>query len=285
MERGGPKVRSHAAGRGFTLIELLVVIAILAILASVLLPALAKAKAKGHAILCLNNLRQLSLAWTLYAQDNSDRLPNNFGVSEIKRLLQAGSNVNWASSLLNWELDPENTNILLNTKASLGTYVGGHARVFKCPSDDVVSSVQRSAGWTDRSRSFSMYAMVGDAGEFSQDGTNVNNPYYHQYLKLSEFQRTSQIFVFIEEHPHSMNDGYFLNKAYPAFWHDLPASYHNGSANLIFGDGHAEARRWRNATTRKPARPDAVTLPLRLDDSDRADFDWLMERTSVYVDH
>lgn len=267
---------------GFTLVELLVVVAIIAILSSLLLPAAARAKSRGHQIFCANNLRQLNLGWTLYAQDNNDRLAFNLGATEIARNLQKGLHYNWANSVLSWELDAGNTNVTLNTDGSLGAYLGKSARVFRCPSDNCVSQVQRDAGWRERTRSFSMNAMVGDAGDFSRDGSNVNNPYYHQFIKMGEFRSTVNIFVFIEEHPDSINDGYFINKAYYWEWHDLPASYHDGSANLSFADGHVEARRWLSPSTRKPARPDGAGLPIDLQENDHVDFDWLMQRTSTH---
>ncbi len=270
---------------GFTLIELLVALAVIGVLSSLLLPTLVKAKMRGHQIACLNNLRQLNLAWILYAHDYNDLLAYNLGSTEIKQILAQNQNYNWANSVLNWELDPDNTNTTLNAQAALGAYLAGNARVFRCPSDSVLSSIQRKAGWRERSRSISMNAMVGDAGEFTRLGTNVNNPRYRQFLKLTEFTSTSRIFVFIEEHPDSINDGYFLNKWYDsektAEWIDLPASYHGGSANLSFADGHAESHRWRSTSTKRPMKPDAARLPFQIPDGEDADFDWLLQRTST----
>jgi len=277
------KVSVHTEN-ALTLIELLVVIAVVAIISSLLLPTLARAKAKGHTIICANNAKQLQMAWMLYALDNDDQLAYNLGSTEILQLRKRGIQVNWANSLLNWELDPDNTNVLLNTEAALGNLVGHHERIFRCPSDRVVSAIQKQAGWFHRSRTYSMNAMVGDAGEFTTNGTNINNPSYRQFLKLSEFRSIHQIFVFIEEHPDSINDGYFVNKGKQREWTDLPASFHNGGANLSFVDGHVETRRWLVPSTRVPARPDVAGLPFHLGDDEEADFYWLMRRTSSY-DH
>jgi len=276
------KGEATSAGRrsGFTLVELLVVVSIVAILASLLLPALAGARNRSHQAFCLNNLRQLNLGVILYTSDNDDKLPYNLGATEIKASLSAGFTNNWENNVLNWELDPENTNILLNTEASLGSYVSRAARVFRCPSDRAVSAVQRAAGWEERSRSISMNAMVGDAGAFMDGDDNRNNPDYIQFRKSADFTAASEVFVFIEEHPDSINDGYFLNRAAAAEWNDLPASWHNGAANLAFGDGHCEAHRWVNAVTKKPSRPDGANLPIRLAESERSDFYWLLKRTS-----
>ncbi len=129
-----------------------------------------------------------------------------------------------------------------------------------------------------------MNAMVGDAGDFTRNGTNVNNPWYRQFLKLGDFTSTSDVFVFIEEHPDSINDGYFLNKAQFPGWTDLPASYHNGAANLAFADGHTEFHHWTVPSTKVPAKPDAAGLPFSLKPTERDDFYWLMRRTSDYTE-
>lgn len=277
------RIGIHAtARRAFTLIELLVVISIIAILASLLVPTLARGKTQAQQSYCLNNIRQLNLAVAVYAQDNDDYLPYNHGAGEIKENVDRGILNNWASSVLNWELNPGNTNTHLNTHAALGSYVGHNARVFRCPSDRALSEIQRGAGWSERSRSISMNAMVGHAGVFLTAAGNTNNPSYHQYRRFGEFSAASEIFVFIEEHPDSINDGYFLNRAYSYAWNDLPASYHGGAANLAYGDGHVEAHRWRDPSTRKPARADGADLPFPLAADERNDFYWLLQRTSRY---
>ena len=267
-------------GRGFTLIELLVVIAIIAILASLLLPALTAAKSRAHSIACQSNERQLSLAFQLYATDNSDALPYNLGAAEIKQLESQGRYLNWSTPVMSWELEPDNTNSVRVTEGGIGDYTSRTPSIYRCPSDRVLSDLQVSAGWNTRVRSISMNAMVGNAGAYTRTGTNVNNPGYRQYFKLTQIHAASQTFVFIEEHPDSINDGYFLNRDESYRWNDLPASYHNGGANLTFADGHAEFRRWRYPSTKPPARPDAAQLPFAIPPAEQGDFDWLMGHMS-----
>jgi prepilin-type N-terminal cleavage/methylation domain-containing protein/prepilin-type processing-associated H-X9-DG protein len=265
---------------GFTLIELLVVVAVVGILAGLLLPALVRARVKGESILCGSNQRQLIFAWMLYPDDHDGKLPNNFGSGDTKKTIEEGAYLNWVNNVMSWNLEPENTNATLIAAGGLGPYVSGSARIFRCPADYVLHDIQRSAGWTARTRSISMNAMVGDAGEFTRNGSNTNNPYFQQFFKMSEIDDPARIFVFIEEHPDSINDGYFLNKPYSSEWHDLPASYHNGAANLAFADGHVETRRWRFPSTKPRAAPDAAQLPFDVPAAEFGDFQWLMDRTS-----
>jgi len=273
---------------GFTLIELLTVIAVIAILAAILLPALSKAKMRSQGIFCLNNTRQLALAWQLYGDDHDGVLPYNLGM--------AGSsfrtNINWVNNVMTWDLSPDNTNPATITAASLGSYVSGATSIFHCPSDHALTGVQIAAGWDHRLRSYSMNAMVGNAGTFSASGANVNNPGYKQFFKATQIPQPTEIFIFVDEHPDSINDGYFLNKdwtgAYGSYdsyeWLHLPASYHNFAAAFSFADGHASLHRWSKTTTAPAPAPYAANLPVQIPATppgEAADFYWIISHMSI----
>jgi prepilin-type processing-associated H-X9-DG protein len=122
---------------------------------------------------------------------------------------------------------------------------------------------------------------LGNAGEFLAGSINTNNPGYSQFFHLSEIPDPSRIFAFVEEHPDSINDGYFINRYDSHKWIDLPASYHNGGADFVFADGHAEFRQWRRASTMPPVRPDGAQLPIDLEDYELSDWYWVLNRMSV----
>ncbi len=269
---------------GFTLVELLVVIATIAILAGLLLPVLSKAKGKARGVFCLNNTRQLGLAWIMYADEHDGRLPYNLGGNET-RSFAPHSNLNWVNNIMDWDVvaNSDNTNIVTISQASLGPYTKA-VSVYRCPGDFVLSEDQKHAGWAGRIRSYSMNAMMGDAGELSASGANLNNPDYVQFFRISSIPTPAQFFVFLDEHPDSINDGYFLNKADSSKWIDLPASYHDGAAAFSFADGHSEIHRWRNSRTRQPARPEAAMLPMFVPFGERADFYWVIQHMSIYRD-
>jgi prepilin-type N-terminal cleavage/methylation domain-containing protein/prepilin-type processing-associated H-X9-DG protein len=278
---------SDAPGRfrnwrgAFTLVELLVCIAIIAILAATLLPALSRAKARSVSISCLNNLRQVNLACLMYVDDSNDRLPYNIGQSEIYKLREQHRYVNWTTPVMSWETDSDNTNTTLLTAGGIGPYTSRSAQVYRCPADKVLSVDQSNAGWLNRVRSISMNAMTGNPGEFTLDGGNLNDPGYTQFFKITTIPRPVDIFLFIDEHPDSIDDGYFLNTHDTDRWTDLPASYHNGAANLTFADGHAEKHLWKFPSTKPPSRPDAAGLPFSVPAPEVGDFDWLMDHTSI----
>src|SRR6266436_3962350 len=136
--------------RAFTLIELLVTIAIIAILAALLLPALTQSKGKAQAITCAGNIKQLSVAWLLYADENADWLVNNHGVPETLARRQT-----WANNVQDWEASDDNTNLIFLSDSKLGPFAGRATRIYKCPSD------RHPAPNGERIRSMSMNAMVG----------------------------------------------------------------------------------------------------------------------------
>ncbi|HEY0455418.1 MAG TPA: H-X9-DG-CTERM domain-containing protein [Verrucomicrobiae bacterium] len=274
-------MQGNLTSPAFTLVELLVVVAIIGILSSLLLSSLAQAKARGKTISCLNNEKQLILACLLYTHDSEDALPYNMGDDQTLRLVQQGQYLNWVNNVMSWDTDPNNTNTTLLMTGGLGPYLSGTPQVYRCPSDNVLSDLQRAAGWRSRDRSYSMNAMVGDAGDFSTNGANVNNPFYKQFFHLTQIPDPTQIFVFVEEHPDSIDDGYFLNRAETYEWRDLPGSYHNGGANLAFADGHIEYHQWNDGSTKAPSVPYTLNLPFHVKPTGVADYHWLMDRTSL----
>src|SRR5260370_17804695 len=151
-------VRNTKLRKAFTLIEVLVVIAVIAILASLLLPVLARTKAKAQGIFCLNNTKQLNLAWRLYADDHNDKLPYNLGGTAGDKKVAGHSLLNWVNNIMDWEAkaNSDDTNTDTIAEASLGPYASKVFGLYRCPADSVLSSEQRAAGWSGRIRSDSM---------------------------------------------------------------------------------------------------------------------------------
>ncbi len=283
---------SPAAPAGFTLIELLVVIAIIAILAAMLLPALSRAKQKAQAIQCLNNGKQLMLAWRMYSEDNQDKVANNFGVDETHATITAHTFVNWVNNTMDWNASDQwgNFNPDYIRNGIIAQYLGKNLGVYKCPADNYGSAPQRSTGHATRARSISMNAFFGPYNENRGDanwpkGVNNFNLSYRQWLKLSTVSRPAQYFVTIDEQADSINDGYFLNTpdGYGAgHWGDVPAAYHGGSCGISFADGHSELHKWRGVNCIPPVRyvDSSSFVAPPFDAAGRNDYRWLMERTA-----
>lgn len=278
-------MRKINSNRGFTLIELLVVIAIIAILAGMLLPALAKAKAKAQGISCMSNNKQLVTAWFLYAGDFNDVCANNFTIPGTQAAISSGRFNNWVNNVMTWGtggIDGRSvTNEAWVRNGVLSKYTSGALGVYKCPADQFVSPAQRRLGWSKRLRSNSMNALFGRSDNQASSGSGrswVDNGRWRQFLKTSDVPSPASTWLTLDEHPDSINDAFFVVGYNASGWGDIPASYHNGACGFSFADGHAEIKKWTSATSKYPV--DYSFGPVKsFDAAGRRDYEWYKERT------
>jgi prepilin-type N-terminal cleavage/methylation domain-containing protein len=248
---------SRQSPDGFTLIELLVVIAIIAILAAMLLPALNKAKIRAQGITCINNMKQLGTAGIMYGQDNTDHLPVNVPTTAGGDTSFNGPN--WVDGTFYWNTPSggsgpetpfgcETNDFYLGTGrqdgfgvtllGSIGPYAKAPG-VYKCPADRYVSISHHS----ERVRSCSANGYVG------YGTAQFLNGVYRKYQKFSEFGvgvGSSDCFVYLDENPVSLNDGFYLYDAAGNSINDRPAVNHGNYTSFSFADGRAALHKWED---------------------------------------
>jgi prepilin-type N-terminal cleavage/methylation domain-containing protein/prepilin-type processing-associated H-X9-DG protein len=215
----------------FTLIELLVVIAIIAILAAMLLPALSNAKEQAYRVRCLANQKQLSLAWTLYNDENNKRFVIN----------DPWGGTNYPSWVYGSMTVPnEATDTALITRGLLFPFTRG-VGIYRCPTDR-----------SDHVRSYSMQSQLACFfnGTPYDPNASIGIPGYPPMYSETQMKLAPALtMVFLDESPTCINDGFFALPATGPIWSDTPAVWHSHGCNFSFADGHAEYWRWKDSRT------------------------------------
>lgn len=280
-------VLAHSSRRAFTLLELMVMLMIIALGLLMLVPALAESRIDGQALRCRNNHRQLLRAWQMYAADFNDLLP-----AADQATATASGRPNWMTGNIDFNAgNPSNYNINQDiVKSPLWPYSASKAEIYRCPADP--NYVILAGKIYRRVRTVAMSCAFGN-GAWLNGAAGDAGP-YRLYSKLSDVRVPPHTFVFIDEHPNSIDDGEMTVSCAGAQTGDAPtlariieypAPFHNGGATLSFADGHVEVHNWIGAMLRTPTsynQTGLIPLPINVSAGDSAvDIEWLAANTTV----
>lgn len=262
-----PMPKRMTPSGAFTLLELLVVIGIIALLAAMLVPGLSRAKTRAQAIHCMNNLKQLQLAWQLYADDHDDWIvPNAPWEWDSPECY-------WVRGKMSYGLDnTDNTNTAYLTGGYLGPYHRS-AAIFKDPADQSVADIDGRLH--PRARTVAMNHWMGTClGTWWSEG--------RVFLKTTQIVTPppSAAFVFILQREDAIEDAWFLIEMDQGRSVNWPGAYHNRGENLSFADGHVEKRNWVDARTTPPLERGEPLDPGPVWNNDNPDINWLRARAT-----
>ena len=261
---------------GFTMAELLAVLVVLGLMGSVMVTSLAGTRVDLVATQCRNHLKQLTMAWLMYSQDNRGHLVYNTDGGTAGR---SSSTASWVAGWLDFSGSSDNTNVQMlvdHDQFPYGAYLGPYLKspaFFKCPADK--SQVTIAGVRLPRVRSLSMNNYLG-----RNSRTWASPSRYPLCTSLAQIKYPAGMFVILEERADSINDGWFVSDP-DTRWQliDYPASYHNGSGNLSFADGHVETHRWKDPRT-NPILSNGQLLPLNVNLPGDVDIPWLQQRAA-----
>ena len=224
-----------------------------------LLPGLAKAKQQAQGVLCISNMKQLTLGWIMYTGDNRGTLPKNGSEgAQPTSANQPNVDPQWCPGEMESQaaVPGEQTNIFWIQHGQIYPYIGSPGP-YRCPADRSTAAVNTAYPFggkgNPRVRSMSMNGWIAPYQDGLGDLGSATT-YYRVYNKDGDMAvpGSANLWVFMDENPGSINDGWLEEnpvgtKANPptaTTWSDVPATYHNNACGISFGDGHAQIRKW-----------------------------------------